>query len=169
MAKKRARLPVIDYPEFVLVPVYNKDGVSAYARVSPGKRHLVEGRNFYQNHHGYVVTHGKKGEPANVQLARLVMGAPVGMEVDHIGHDRLDNRDENLRLCTHAQNMMNHPGRLGRGRGVRKMKGWSWQARIMVSRVAHHLGSFATQEEAITARRLAEIRLRGRFAPGVKT
>lgn len=40
-------------------------------------------------------------------IHRVVMGAPKGMDVDHINGNGLDNRKENLRLCTRSQNMMN--------------------------------------------------------------
>lgn len=42
-----------------------------------------------------------------VSMHRLIMGQPKGMEVDHINHDTLDNRKENLRVVTTAQNQRN--------------------------------------------------------------
>src|SRR5271167_2965505 len=40
-------------------------------------------------------------------IHRLVMDAREGQEVDHINRDKLDNRRENLRFCTHSENMQN--------------------------------------------------------------
>tara|TARA_A100001515_G_scaffold99325_1_gene80194 strand:- start:286 stop:876 length:591 start_codon:yes stop_codon:yes gene_type:complete len=40
-------------------------------------------------------------------IHRLVMGNPKGMCVDHINGDTLDNRKENLRVCSHSENLRN--------------------------------------------------------------
>ena len=43
----------------------------------------------------------------DVLMHRLIMDPPVGMVVDHINHDTLDNRESNLRICTRQQNGWN--------------------------------------------------------------
>lgn len=72
--------------------------------------------------------------------------------VDHINHDKLDNRRQNLRVVTHAENMQNrlpHRGSTSRYRGVywhaRKRK---WRAVVRMNSKAHHLGQFDSEEEA---------------------
>ena len=42
---------------------------------------------------------------------RAVMNDPKGFDIDHINSDPLDNRKENLRVCTRAQNAQNRPVR----------------------------------------------------------
>lgn len=42
-----------------------------------------------------------------VKLHRIVAGAPAGLVVDHVNHNTLDNRLENLRVVTQAENVRN--------------------------------------------------------------
>ena len=42
-----------------------------------------------------------------VKLHRFITDCPVGMVVDHINHDTLDNRKSNLRICTNSENLQN--------------------------------------------------------------
>lgn len=57
-----------------------------------------------------------------ISMHRLIMGLPEGRQVDHKNGDSLDNRRENLRVCTRSQNMANIKGpRKGSYKGVRKV------------------------------------------------
>lgn len=40
-------------------------------------------------------------------LHRILMGNPIGFEIDHENHNGLDNRKSNLRIATKAQNVRN--------------------------------------------------------------
>lgn len=118
-----------------------------------------------------------------VRLHRVILGAPKGVEVDHINGDGLDCRRENLRLATHLQNGKNRrpsvnntsgfKGVCRNRRNVRKV----WRAEIWTGgrRNGRHifLGCFETAEAAARAYDEAAIRLHGRFArlnfPGVAT
>lgn len=42
-----------------------------------------------------------------VSMSRLIMDCPKGLEVDHLNRIRLDNRSNNLRICSHKENMKN--------------------------------------------------------------
>jgi hypothetical protein len=42
-----------------------------------------------------------------VYMHRFIMGAETGLEVDHKNRNGLDNRQENLRICTSSQNKHN--------------------------------------------------------------
>jgi hypothetical protein len=47
------------------------------------------------------------GGHRDLSIHRVVMKAPKGMDVDHINGDPLDNRKENLRLCSRSENCRN--------------------------------------------------------------
>lgn len=107
---------------------------------------------------GYLA-HCRKG-PREL-MHRLVCGnIPDGMVVDHINHNTLDNRRENLRVCTHAQNMWN---RLG-VRGSHPNKN-GYAAFIRVNGERKYLGTYPTAEAAAAAYNRAKKELHGPFAP----
>lgn len=88
-----------------------------------------------------------------VYMHRLVMQAQPGREVDHINGATLDNRRENLRLCTHGDNIRHmrkpHRNSTSRYRGVYlNKKSRRWIAQIRWNRKAMFLGSFASEDEA---------------------
>lgn len=53
------------------------------------------------NNHLYVINSDRK------YLHRLLVGAKKGQVVDHINHNTLDNRKDNLRICTQSDNKLN--------------------------------------------------------------
>jgi len=73
----------------------------------------------------YASRSDSSGEKAkNIRMHREIMGAPKGLDVDHINHDTLDNRKENLRVCTRRENLRNG---LGWAKSSSKYKGVAWQ------------------------------------------
>lgn len=54
-----------------------------------------------------------EGKNAVIYLHREIMQAPVGMDVDHINGDTLDNTRANLRLATRSQNLANNRRAIG--------------------------------------------------------
>jgi len=105
-------------------------------------------------------------------IHRAVMGYPKNMFVDHINGNPLDNRKENLRVCTPSENIQNcKPRRNSRSgyKGVWLSKdGLKIKAYIAVpgtsGKETIRLGSFKTLEEAARAYDAKARELFGEFA-----
>jgi|HubBroStandDraft_2_1064218.scaffolds.fasta_scaffold00001_54 hypothetical protein len=106
------------------------------------------------------------------QLHRFVMGVtdPV-VKVDHRNGNTSDNRRQNLRVATQAQNVWNarkkRSARTSVFKGVHKGPTPGprpWQATIRVSGRNRHLGCFATPEKAALAYDAAAREAFGEFA-----
>jgi len=88
-------------------------------------------------------------------LARLLLRCPAGFEADHINGDTLDNRRENLRTVTKAQNNMNRKCAFGvsRFKGVSHLPGGKkpWRAMIGTGGRNLHIGYFDSERGAAEA------------------
>lgn len=91
------------------------------------------------------------------------------LEIDHKNGNGLDNRRANLRVATRGQNMQNvgaHETNTSGFKGVRLKEG-RWIAQFSHEGEYHHIGSFATPEEAHAAYIEATRDTHGEFAnPG---
>lgn len=98
----------------------------------------------------------------NLFLHREIMGLPPkqtrgGIEVDHVNRDGLDNRRENLRIVTHAQNLQNKPAYRNCQSGERgvywhKLKS-RWAAQGTLDGKQQLIGLFAAKADAVDAAR----------------
>jgi hypothetical protein len=104
-----------------------------------------------------------------IYMHREVINAPVDCQVDHVNHDGLDNRRDNLRLCTVSQNQGN--SRKQNRETTSRYKGVSWHSRdrrwraqIRYGKEKVHLGQFLSEEEAAYAYDRAARNRWGEFA-----
>lgn len=118
---------------------------------------------------GYAIRHiQKENKSVVILIHREITNAPSGMVVDHINGNKLDNRKENLRVCTQSQNSMNR--RLfSKNSSGHKGVSWcktkrKWQAQIMLNGKQKTIGRFHNIEDAILAYKKASQELFGEFA-----
>ena len=118
---------------------------------------------------GYVYAVGEthNGTMRTVALHRIVMNCPDNMVVDHINHNKLDNRKANLRTCTQIQNCRNksmHKNNTSGTTGVSFSKYFNkWHSYICTNGCQILLGYFDNIEDAIAARKEAEEKYFGEY------
>lgn len=116
-----------------------------------------------------TTVNGKRGR---VFLHRAILGLSTGdkRQGDHRSRNTLDNRIENLRVATPAQNTQNSKLRCDNKtgyKGVRPVygsKSGRWMAQIICNKKRYYLGTFANPREAGESYRVAALRFHGEFA-----
>lgn len=111
---------------------------------------LVEGDRWYAHkvRDGFYAARVRD----NLHLHRFLVAAPDGMEVDHVDGNKLNNRKENLRPATRAQNSENFARR---GREHLRNVSWSEKRQRWVVQIAPggrniNGGRFVKLEDALT-------------------
>jgi hypothetical protein len=143
---------------------FSEDGTVGYGRFDSGETFLfdvadydfIKSKNWrlhcqWQKSYPYVYDTGLRRP-----LHRYLLGIGRGLEADHINLNTLDNRRENLRLCTHRQNQCNQPPQANNTSGVPGVSFYpprgKYRARIKHYGYDLHLGYYTTFLEAVQAR-----------------
>lgn len=123
---------------------------------------------YKRNDSGYIYNMKNR-----IYLHRFIMNCKDEEIIDHINRNKLDNRKENLRVCTISKN--NHNRGIGKNNtsgfiGVNvyyksKKKGNKYRAYIKIENKRIDLLSSYNKEECIKARLQAELKYFGEFAP----
>ena len=109
----------------------------------------------------------KKGNWSHQSMHIFLMNPPQGVDIDHRDRNGLNNQRNNLRICTHQQNMRNKRISVGNASGF---KGVCWKPRIKkwIAQIRYgkvlHLGCFEDKKEAARAYDSAAEKFFGEFA-----
>lgn len=102
-----------------------------------------------------------------ILMHRLITTAPNGFDVDHKDGNRLNNQEDNLRVCSHQQNSMNRRkikhNKTGY-KGVRPTSAGRFQAIIGLKGKTICLGTFDSPKDAALAYDKAAPIYHGEFA-----
>lgn len=140
-----------------------KDG-KLYWKVNKGTAKVGEEAGYINEDTGYIdVGFDYKRYQAHRIIWEMHYGPiPEGMEIDHIWHNKLDNRIENLRLVTPIENSRNKSKNKNNISGVTGVS-WNkrdnkWNVYIGVNGKNKYLGSFSDFNQAVDIRKQAELK-----------
>lgn len=157
------------------IPLHGRHGKGRFAIVDDGLyEELMRVRWTIVNPDGTSYVRGEV-EGKETYMHRYVAGAEKGQYVDHKNRDTLDNRRENLRVCSQSENGGNSKKHWGKGgkksfskyKGVRYISRQCknhWYAQIQVNKEPIYLGVYLTEEAAARAYDEAARRYFGGFA-----
>ena len=152
----------------IRIPLNSRKYPGLYALIDEADFELVSQYQWHPKPQPGGLVYAAMGKDS-VRMHRLLMTPPAGFVVDHVNGNGLDNRRENLRICTISQNTRhsrgvqpnNTSGFIGVSWHQRAAK---WCAQICYRREKIYLGVFDSAIDAAIARDAAAVRLHGEFA-----
>jgi hypothetical protein len=107
------------------------------------------------------------GKKSSIYMHRVLSKNDKRLHTDHINGDTFDNRKENLRICSAAENIRNAKSK--KGSSHYKGVSWSkernkWHVNITYNRKAHYIGRFEKEIDAAIAYNNAAKKFFGAFA-----
>ena len=143
--------------------------MAKYLKVGTNHQTLVDDDDYeklkHLRFHKYVSSHNGFIYPRESKTKRYIHRFILNdfdpkTTVDHINRDSLDNRKENLRICTTQQNCINRPAQRNNTTGFKGVfkrekptPGYKdrWRACIRFNQKLIHLGTFNNPEDAAKA------------------
>lgn len=156
---------IIDCGDYCEIIVYDKNGnEKCRSLIDKEDLKLVQNKKWSVTKDNYILSGSVK---PFIYLHRIVMNASSEY-VDHINGNTLDNRKQNLRIVSNANNLKNRiklPSNNTSGIiGVRYRKDRNkWYAEIQYDNHKINLGSYIEKEDAIKARLEAELKYFGKY------
>lgn len=110
----------------------------------------------------------RKIKSSSMRMHRVIMNAPIGLDVDHVNKNRLDNRRCNLRICSRSQNLCHsimHNNNTSGYRGVSYYKSRNkFEAYVDFGKKRKKIGYFDSAIDAAIARDKVAKDIQGEFA-----
>ncbi len=139
------------------------DGLLIRRKTNNSRHKVGELCGYFHKSSGYMYV-GIKGK--EYQIHRVVWTLfngiiPYGYCIDHIDHNKTNNRIENLRIVTHSENMKNQIKRKNNTSGKMgvywKKANKKWASEICIDGKQIHLGLFLKYSDAVDSRKNAEV------------
>ena len=155
---------------------YKIQGNEVFMYTSSGKEFTIDIQDFenirkycWHDDNKYIFTNVfENGKKKRMQLHRLIIQCPKNMIVDHKDGNPLNNKRNNLRICTRAENNRNIALKHNNTSGVTGVdwieKLHKWRARITYNYKSIHIGYYETINQAMQARVEAEEKYFGQFS-----
>lgn len=142
------------------IPVSGKNAPACgYAIVSKQDYNLLAQYRWHGDKDGYpcrtlnVTVNGKR-VGRQVKMHQDILAKKPGLVADHINRIKHDNRRENLRYVTHRENSFNR----GAAGVFFQEERNRWYAHITVDGKSLNLGRYKQKQEAVRARKEAEVK-----------
>jgi hypothetical protein len=146
-----------DYIQVKLFGNYANE-VNAHMLISINSLDILKYK-WYLGKHGYPITYQSCDKTQQfgigIKLHQMLLGYLLHlnnsdkMVIDHINRNKLDNRIENLRICSPKQNSYNTSKRNGKYKGVKKQgKTGKWIASISKDCNKYQIKDIASEKEA---------------------
>lgn len=134
-----------------------------FCKLSLIKWRILKARGYTKDYvYGYI-----SSKKRHIFLHRFLMNPQIGMVVDHINGDGLDNRKKNLRICTTQENSRSRrflqKNNTTGYQGVKKNKN-GWESQIKVNGKMKYLGYSKDKTKAAKIYDEAAKKYHGEFA-----
>lgn len=146
---------ILDYNPDTGIFIWKVNGNNQFVKIGGVAGHMRK--------NGYIVIRINKKNYRGHRLAWMyIYGEFPSEQIDHINHNRADNRISNLRLASNQENQRNASKRKDNTSGICGIS-WAkrqnkWRADIKVNQKQINLGYFADINQAIEARKNANIK-----------